>query len=241
MAKIPDQPHDVFVDLTEDYKKVFGKDLVSLIIYGSAAGGYYVKGKSDINLLVVLTPQAVDRLDDMLDVVKSWRKRRVAIPWVMTKDFIGKSLDCYPIEFLNLQTNHILIHGEDVLAPLQFKPADLRLQIERELKGKLILLREGYLETEGSARQIRGLIHRSLMAFVSIFNALIYLKQAAVPHKRRDTIKELARHIPLEADVFLTCVEIKEGVDKLSGNEIAGVFKRYLREAENICNIVDAL
>ena len=182
MAKIPDQPQDVFVDLTEDYKKVFGKDLVSLIIYGSAAGGYYVKGKSDINLLVVLTPQAVDRLDDMLDVVKSWRKRRVAIPWVMTKDFIGKSLDCYPIEFLNLQTNHILIHGEDVLAPLQFKPADLRLQIERELKGKLILLRQGYLETEGSARQIRALIHRSLMAFVSIFNALIYLKQAAVPH-----------------------------------------------------------
>ena len=241
MAKIPDKPQDIFVPLTQDYIKAFGNNLISLIIYGSAAGGYYVKGKSDINLLVVLTPEVVNRLDDFMNVVKTWRTRRVATPWVMTKEFIKNSLDCYPIEFLNLQTNHILIHGEDVLIPLQFKPEDLRLQIEKELKGKLILLRQGYLETEGSERHIRQLINRSLMAFVSIFNALIYLKQVEVPHKRRDTIKELAKLIKFDPGVFLTCVDIKEGVDKLSGKEIAGVFQKYLHEAENICNIVDAL
>jgi hypothetical protein len=241
MAKIPDKPQDVFVPLTEDYKKIFGKDLVSLIIYGSAAGGYYVKGESDINLLLVLTSEGADRLDETLDIVKHWNKRRVAIPWVMTRSFIDNSLDCYPIEFLNLKNNHILIHGEDVLTPLQFKPEDLRLQIEKELKGKLILLRQGYLETEGRSRQIRQLVSRSLTAFISIFNAMIYLKQGNVPRKRRDTIRETARLFKFDADVFLTCVDVKEGTDKLSGVEIAGVFKKYLREVENICNIVDAL
>jgi len=241
MSKIPDKPQDIFVDLTGDYKKVFGKDLVSLIIYGSAAGGYYVKGKSDINLMVVLTPEGADRLDEALDIVKYWNKRRVAVPWVMTRSFIDNSLVCYPIEFLNLKNNHILVHGEDVLLPLQLKPEDLRLQVEKELKGKLLLLRQGYLETEGSSRQIRQLIIRSLTAFISIFNALIYLKQGNVPRRRRDTIRETAKLLTFDADVFLTCVDIKEGVDKLSGEEIAGVFKKYLREVENICNIVDAL
>jgi len=51
MAKIPDKPQDVFVPLTQAYLKVFGRELVSLILYGSAAGGSYIKGKSDINLL----------------------------------------------------------------------------------------------------------------------------------------------------------------------------------------------
>lgn len=241
MAKIPDKPQDIFVPLTEDYKNVFGNELVSLIIYGSAAGGYYVKGKSDINLLVVLTQGGADRLEDSLDIVKQWNKRRVAVPWVMTASFIDKSLDCYPIEFLNLKNNHILIYGEDVLAQLQFRPEELRLQIEKEIKGKLILLRQGYLETAGSSRQIRQLISRSLTAFVSIFNALIYLKQAAVPHQRRETIKHMAKLYPFDSNVFLTCVDIKEGVDNLSGGEITGVFKKYLREVENICNIVDAL
>ena len=62
MAKIPDKPQDVFVPLTQDYLKVFGRELVSLILYGSAAGGSYIKGKSDINLLLVLTQEGIDKL-----------------------------------------------------------------------------------------------------------------------------------------------------------------------------------
>ena len=241
MAKIPDKPQDVFVDLTEDYRQVFGKDLVSLILYGRAAGGHYVKGKSDINLLVVLTKEGINRLEDSLAIVKQWKKNRVAVPLVMTKAFIESSLDCYPIEFLNMKNSHILIHGEDVLEQLKFKPEDLRLQIEKELKGKLVLLRQSYLESEGNSRQIKQLISRSVTAFISIFNALIYLKQGSAQQKRRETIKELAKLFTFDANLFLTCVDIKEGVDKLSGEEIARVFNKYLREVENICNIVDCL
>ena len=241
MAKIPDKPQDVFVPLTEDYLKAFGKELVSLILYGSAAGGSYVKGKSDINLLVVLTPEAVNKLEDSLATVKNWKKRHVAVPLVMTKAFIDSSLDCYPIEFLNIKNNHILIYGENVLEQLNFKPEDLRLQIERELKGKLILLRQGYLETEGNARQLRQLISRSFTAFISIFNALLHLKQESASRQRRDTIKEVAKLFAVDAEVFLSCADIKEGVDKLSAEEVAGIFKKYLREVEKICNIVDGL
>jgi hypothetical protein len=80
-----------------------------------------------------------------------------------------------------------------------------------------------------------------VIAFISIFNALIYLKQGSAPQKRRDTVKELAKLFTFDANIFLTCVDIKEGIDKLSGKEIADVFKKYLREVENICNIVDGL
>jgi predicted nucleotidyltransferase len=241
MAKIPDKPQDIFVPLTGDYQKVFGKDLVSLILYGSAASGHYVKGKSDINLLVVLTSTGMDKLADVLDTVQVWKKSRVAVPLVMTKAFIEKSLDCYPIEFLNMRNRHILIYGENVLEQLKFKPEDLRLQIERELKGKLILLRNGYLESGGSARQLKQLINRSFTAFTSIFNALLYLKQESAPHHRRDTIKEIAKLFTVDAGVFLSCADIKEGIDKLSGKEVEAVFKKYLQEVEKICDIVDAL
>jgi len=241
MAKIPDKPQDIFVPLTQDYLKVFNKELVSLILYGSAASGHYVKGKSDINLLVVLTSTGMDKLADVLDTVQVWKKSRVAVPLVMTKAFIEKSLDCYPIEFLNMRNRHILIYGENVLEQLNFKPEDLRLQIERELKGKLILLRNGYLESGGNARQLKQLINRSFTAFTSIFNALLYLKQESAPHHRRDTIKEIAKLFTVDAGVFFSCADIKEGIDKLSGKEVEAVFKKYLQEVENICDIVDAL
>ena len=241
MAKIPDQPQEIFVPLTSDYLKIFGSELVSLIVYGSAAAGSYVKGKSDINLLVVLTEAGKDRLDAAFDKVKYWKKRGVATPLVMTRQFIETSLDSYPIEFLNMKNSHILVHGEDVLKDLVFKPADLRLQIEREIKGKIILLTQGYLETEGAARALRQLIRKSFTAFVSIFNALLFLKQGRAPQTRRETIKEVCNLFSLDTAVFERCSDIKEGKDKLAGKEIINIFKKYLREVEKIGNIVDGL
>jgi len=241
MAKIPDQPQDIFVPLTQDYLQAFGKDLISLMLYGSAAGGFYVKGKSDINILVVLTPDGINRLEDGFDLVKNWRKRNVALPLVITKQFINSSLDSYPIEFLNMKNNSMLIYGEDVLGPLNFKSEDLRLQIERELKSKILLLREGYLEAAGSARSLRQLIRKSLTAFIAIFNAMLYLKQAKAPRDKRDTIQEMKKVFTIDAAVFMTCFEIKAGTDKLSGKEVIDVFKKYLQEAEKACHIIDSL
>jgi hypothetical protein len=241
MTKIPDRPQDIFASLTQDYLKIFDKELVSLILYGSAAGGHYIKGKSDINLLVVLTPAAIEKLAAILDTVRAWRKRRVAVPLVMTRDFILASLDSYPIEFLNMKNSHILIYGEDLLESLDFKPADLRLQIERELRGKLILLRQGYLEAEGKPRALKKLIGNSFTAFISIFNALLYWKQGKAPQGRRDTIKEVGNVFAVDAAVFSSCADIKEGVDRLSGEEVVNLFSKYVQEVDKLCNIVDCL
>lgn len=239
MAKIPDQPQDIFIPLTQDYLQVFGKDVISLMLYGSAATGAYVKGKSDINILVVLTPEGINRLEDGFELVKKWRKRNVAVPLVMTREFITTSLDAYPIEFLNMKNNSALIYGDNVLDPLVFKPEDLRLQIERELKSKMILLREGYLESMGSARRLRQLISKSLAAFVAIFNAMLYLKQAGAPRDKRETIREMNKVFTIDASVFMICFDIKADADHLSAKEVTDVFKKYMREAEKACRIID--
>lgn len=241
MAKIPDKPQEVFVSLTQDYLQIFGSDLVSLIVYGSAASGSYVKGRSDINLLVVLTNAGKNRLDAAFEKVRYWKKRRVATPLVMTREFIETSLDSYPIEFLNMKNSHIVVYGESVLADIAFKPEDLRMQIEREIKGKIVLLTQGYMETEGSARQIRQLIRNSFTALISIFNALLFLKQGRQPQVRRETIKEACNLFSLDADVFELCSDIKESKDKLANKEIIDIFKRYLQEVEKVCSIVDKL
>ena len=159
----------------------------------------------------------------------------------MTKAFIETSLDSYPIEFLNMKNSHILIYGENVLGNLTFQPADLRLQIERELKGKIILLTQGYLETKVSARQVRHLIRNSFTAFVSIFNALLYLKHEKAPQTRRETIREVCNLFLLDAAVFERCSDIREGKDNLADGEIIDTFKKYLQEVEKICSIVDEL
>jgi predicted nucleotidyltransferase len=241
MTNIPDQLQTILAGLSRDYQLAFGKDLISVMLYGSAAHGSYIKGKSDINVLVVLTPEGIRRLEDGFPLVEKWRKRDVAVPLVMTKNFIASSLDSYPIEFLNMKNNSGLIYGENVLEPLTIKPEDLRLQIERELHSKILLLREGYLESAGSARHLRNLIAQSFTACVSIFNAMLYLKQEGVPRDKRETIREMNRVFKIDANVFMLCYDIRQRKDKLSGKEVKDVFKKYMGEVEKAFHIIDGL
>ncbi|MBN2539447.1 MAG: hypothetical protein JXB09_05310, partial [Deltaproteobacteria bacterium] len=159
----------------------------------------------------------------------------------MTKPYIASSLDSYPLEFLNMQKGHVLVYGEDVLKDLLFEPSHLRLQCEREIKGKLLLLRQRFLETEGKARRMQELIGESITAFISIFGGLLYLKGAAIPSSRREIVEALARDFPVNADVFMNCLDIKEGEKKFASSEIRDIFMAYLAEVRRLWGFVDEL
>ncbi len=241
MAKVPKNPEEIFEELTDDFKNVFGSDLISIILYGSGASGHYVPGKSDLNFLIVLSEGGIDNLDRAFSAVARWRKRKVAIPLFMTKAEILSSRDSYPIEFLSMKKHYVLVSGEDVLGGLSFEPSLLRLQSEREFKGKLVHLRRGFLEAEGRARQMRELIKASFTAFISIFRALLYLKGIDIPQARRDIINAVAREYSVDPVIFLKCADIKEDIDRIAASEIKNVFIDYVKEIERLSAIVDGM
>ena len=240
MAKITN-PRDIFPQIKETYKNIFGDSLISIILFGSASGSDYIPGKSDINFLIILSEDAIDNLESALGEVSRWRKRKVATPLFMTKAYITSSLDSYPIEFLNIKRNYLLVYGEDVLEEITFDPHDLRLQCEREIKGKLLLLREGFLETDGKKRKISELIRTSITAFISIFSGLLYLKGIEIPEGKRDIIKSVAQEFSIDKDPFLKCMDIKTGERDFSATETGDIFKTYLAEVRKLWEIVDRL
>jgi hypothetical protein len=241
MAKIPKTPEEIFPEITADYEKVFGEDLISIILYGSGAGGEYIPRKSDLNFLITLTDQGIEGLDRALETVRRWRKRNVAIPLFMTRSYLSGSLDAYPIEFLNMKRQYVVVHGEDVLAALSFDHRYTRLQLERELRGKLLHLRSGYLATEGSAKRIRELIGTSLTAFVSLFNALLYLKGIEIPKGKRDVIAAAGAVLGFDAAVFLQCEEIRRKADRFSPVEVQDIFREYMKKVRRLCETIDKM
>jgi len=240
MTKIK-KPEEIFAEITEDYKKIFGDDLISIILYGSGTGNEFQPGKSDLNFLIILSDETIDHLDRAIETVSRWRKKKVATPLFMTKSYIESSLDSYPLEFLNIKKNYILVYGEDVLKDISLEAHHLRLQCEREIKGKLLLLREGFLETEGKQKRIKELINASITAFISIFSGLLYLKGIEIPLTRREIIQFVAKEIPINQEIFMKCLDIKQNKKKFSSSEIKDIFKTYVVEIRKLWEVVDKM
>ena len=241
MSKAPKDPEEIFPGIVDDYRRLFAEDLISVIVYGSAASSDYIPGKSDINFMIVLSEKGIDLLDQAFDLIAKWKKRNVATPLFLTQDYVRTSLDTFPIEYLNFQRSYEPVYGKDILKDLAFDPRFLRLQCEREIKGKLLLLREAFLETRGKGKDLQQLVTQSLGAFVAIFNGLLHLKGKELPRHKRDLIKNVCQTFQMDTGLFQKLLDIKEKKMKPSGPEMTGLFKAYLQEVQKLWKIVDTL
>ena len=241
MSKAPKDPEEIFPSIVGDYRGLFAEDLISVIVYGSAASSDYVPGKSDINFMIVLSEKGIDALDQAFDLVARWKKRNVTTPLFLTEAYVRTSLDVFPIEYLNFQNSYEVVYGKDILKDLSFDRKFLRMQCEREVKGKLLLLREAFLESRGKGKDLQQLVAQSLGAFVAIFNGLLWLKGKDLPHHKRDVIRNVCQTFQTDADIFEKLLNVKEKRIKLTGPEMTQLFKAYLREIQQLWKIVDTL
>ena len=49
------------------------------------------------------------------------------------------------------------------------------------------------------------------------------------------------RVFTIDANVFMLCMEVRQGTDRLSGKEVKDLFKQYMREVEKLFHIIDVL
>ena len=225
--------------LANDYRNVFGDDLVSVILYGSSVTKEYDPNKSDLNFLIVLSEEGIERLHLAHELVARWRKKKVGTPLFLTKDYIDFSLDTFPIEFLNIKLNRQVIAGEDVLAGISFKRDFIRMEGERELKGKLLLLRQRYVETRGKQKVLEELISASLPTFIFVFKGLLYLLGKEVPETKEQTITIISQELKLDQGLFTSLLQLEAGTHKYSRQELGDLFRRYLKEIRRLALLMD--
>lgn len=241
MSKIPKDPSTILEPFAQDYLRVFKEDLIAIILYGSAASGDYVYKKSDINFLIVLTANGVKNLDKAHPLIKKWHKSRVSTPLFLTEDYIATALDSFPIEFLTMKQHYKVVHGKDVLQNLQFNLKDIRLQCERELRGKLIHLQENYLTSLGKPRLLKSLLVQSLPTFSSIFSALLTLKGKNIPSTKSEVILQTAQEFAIDANVFNKIIALRANGLKLNRVEMNQLVKDYIEQIRKLTNEVDKL
>jgi hypothetical protein len=241
MAKVPKVPSEIFGEFSDDYKRLFDTDLVSIILYGSGARGDYIPGVSDLNFLIVLSDEAISEIGRALNLIRKWRKRRVATPLFLTQQYILRSLDSFPLEFWDMQRFHQIVYGLDVLKSLTIRRPDLRLQCEREVKGKLLHLRQNYLNSDGKTWRLQALLSISVSGFATIFNALLLLKDQAPENHRQDIFLKTARAFELNADVFAQVLAIRQKKLKPKKIQLLRLTEAYIEEIRKLAEKVDVL
>lgn len=218
---------------------IYKDDLVSVILYGSLASGEFSSKHSNVNIAIVLNDTTLNNIAKISKLLNFKRYRRFN-PIFLTGDYIRRSSDVFPIEFLDMKENHILLYGKDVLKDLDVDMRNLRFQCEQELKAKLINVKRLYLRIlDRSALQ--NLLFRSLTSVLHILRNSIRLKGRAPSYSKEDVLKEVAGEFRIDLVNFNRILAAKNRNLSLRYKEVDLLFQAFVKDLEKITDIVDRL
>jgi hypothetical protein len=186
-------------------------ELVALIAYGSAVSEHFRENHSDVNLLLVLPRVDAAVLARGTDALhRHWKRHRI-LPLIISEAELRASTDVFAVEMLDIKEHHVCLKGTDPFDSLVIAGTWLRHQCEYELRGKLIGLRQGYVECQGRDRELQALTTKALGGVLPLGRALLRMAGERAPRERAGLIEALARRYGFEPGPWLEALELKEG------------------------------
>ncbi len=205
-----------------------GSRLHSVVLYGSAARGDFDKATSDFNLIIVLEDLEPGTLETLSPALTRWERQRQPLPRIFSLEVIREAADVFPIEFLDIRHDRVVLHGHDPFADLEIHTAHLRLQCERELREKLMRLREAYVGAHGRPRELTRLLTSSYSSFVALFRGCLHLLGEDVPVHNDEVVGAFGAIAELDRSPFDEIARLKHG--EKGETDPKALFSRYYAE-----------
>jgi predicted nucleotidyltransferase len=234
---------EAFNHLVGDLKATHGDNLASVVLYGSAASGDFVRSESDYNVLIALHHITPEDLRQAQAPAREWQRLGHPLPVYFTLPELHDAADVFPIEFHQMERARVVLYGRDPFETLLISDENLRHQTEYELRSKLIQLRRLYIPASASGERLRDLMSDSLSSFATLFAPVLLLHNEEPPVTKRDVVAATVRLLGLDGRVFERVFEMRAAGDGSAPGDRAAneLFAAYMAEIQRVIDAVDRL
>lgn len=182
-----------------DVAAALGGRLGALLLYGSAAREERVPRRAALNTLLVC-----DAVDETLfaalePAVRTWTRAGHPAPLIFTAQEWRDSSDAFAIEYEDIRQSHRLLAGRDPWQGISVRREDLRRQLEFELVGKLVRLRQAYAAARSDAKRLTELVVGSASGFFTMLRSVLRLSGRAVPAAPDEVVRDAAALVGFSA------------------------------------------
>lgn len=179
----------------EQVARALGPRLATLLLYGSAArGGASPEGTAMNTLLITggggngaADPDLFARL---AGPVRAWTAAGHPAPLILTEREWRESADAFPIEYQDIRDAHRLLAGRDPWPGITVQREHVRRQLEHELMGKLVHLRQAYAAQWNRPKRLADVVRETRAGFLTMLRAVVRLSGRTPPAGPEALVRE---------------------------------------------------
>lgn len=186
-------------DLKTSLERTCGKDLVALVVHGSAVRGGWREATSDVDLICVLEHDSEELLAAIGPALELARASARIEAMILTRAEIPRSADCFPLLYGDVARTSATLFGQNPFAGLHISDEHIRLRIEQELREVRIRMRRVATDMAGEAN-FGGAVERKLKQVRGPLAALLALRGQPVDDHLDPVIVASARAYGVDAN-----------------------------------------
>jgi hypothetical protein len=232
---------DALDQLVEKLRQALPDDLISVVLYGSAAVGDHDEKFSDYNVLCVLSQLTPAQLGATESVFRWWRGQGNPSPLLLTKHEVETSTDCFAIEFHDIKEHHRILYGADVVSSLTIDRSFYRAQVEHDLRAKLLRLRQKAASVLSDRDALCRLLADSVSTFSVLFRHALILHDEDAPAKKRDVIVRAQERFGIDPAPFYALLDQREERGNTKALDPGALLAGYINEIGKVIDAVDVL
>ena len=226
-------------ELVTQLRTAYGAQLSCVVLYGSAAAGEHVPKKSDFNVLVLLGRFEAGTLSAASAVARAWHEAGNPPPMTMTVDEWRRSSDVFPMEYADILERNRVLYGTAPFEGITISHELLRLQLEQQVMGKLLQLRQGALLAGADGRRQVDLIASSISTVMVLFRAVLRLKGEQPSGESAATATRVADLGGFNAVPFLRALRHHRGDEQITKADAGTLLTQYLSGVERLDAYLD--
>ena len=140
-------------------------------------------------------------------MARAWTRAGHPAPLILTEREWRESADAFPIEYEDMRDAHRLLAGRDPWPGIQVDRGQLRRQLEHELMGKLVRLRQAYAALHEDSKQLARVVVGSAGGFFTMLRAVLRLAGRPVPASPVELVRSAAALAGFTADALAPLVQ----------------------------------
>lgn len=173
----------------ESVRGALGARAVSIVLFGSAARRG-LAGPADT--LVICDRVDPGVLAALADASRAWLKDGHPAPLVFGEAEWRDSADVFAIEMTDMRAHHRLLAGRDPWAGVAVRDEDVRRQLEHELRGKVVRLRQAFVGAARDRTELGRALTGTVSGFLTMLRAVLRLTGREAPADRTALIAAAA-------------------------------------------------
>ena len=213
-------------------------NLVSVVLYGSAARDEFSKKYSDLNILCIVESLSPDKMSAVAPVMTWWtRDQKQHPPLFWTAHELGQAADVFAVEMLDIREAHRILYGKDVISAIAVPMNLHRVEVERDLRVALLKLRQHYIFAHSDKKELASVLAKSAVAIKTLLrHALIVFEQSA-PVDKDQLLTRVEEVFSVDASGVRSALRFRE--HHPSDAELESAFQSYLQALTSVVEQID--